>query len=441
MKKTTRIKKMFCCALAALIALSAVAGCSSSTAGSTAASDASKAAAAPQKVTFWYYHKGDEGAVLEKTIKAFNASQSKYVVEGFSVPDKQKYLVAMSSNESPDLIELSNQDIVSYKANGLLEDLTAMGQKNNFDFKIFSESAKTANTVDGNYFALPYATDIIEMFYNKDLLAKIGAKEPPKTMEELYDMAVKATTLDKNGNIDTLGYPLFPLASARQEGIYAFGGTWVDAATGLKPTANSQGVLDSLNFNVKYRNLYGMAKVQKFVATSNTNRYTPQDIFFAGKQLFRFDGPWLAKMIHDNNPKINYGVTLIPGTKANPELRGVSRYETTSVAIPVGAAQKEGAWALANYIATDGAQDLLIGLGSLPANKNLYNDAKLLSSNASFPEFIEALKADNGVQYPKMQESAKYTALINQYLDFVYNGTKTPKDAMDALQQQASALK
>lgn len=72
---------------------------------------------------------------------------------------------------------------------------------------------------------------------------------------------------------------------------------------------------------------------------------------------------------------------------------------------------------------------------------NLYNDTKLLESNASFPEFIEALKADNGIQYPKMQESAKYTALINQYLDFVYNGTKTPKDAMDALQQQASALK
>jgi multiple sugar transport system substrate-binding protein len=347
----------------------------------------------------------------------------------------------MASNESPDLIELSTQDIPSYSANGVLEDLSAKGSKSNFDFSIFSNSAKAANSVNGSYYALPYATDIIQMFYNKDLLAQIGATEPPKTMEELYDMAVKATKLDAKGNIDILGYPLFPLASARQEGIYAFGGTWVDSETGKKPTANSQGVLDSLNMNVKYRSLYGIDKVQKFVATSNTNRYTPQDIFFAGKQLFRFDGTWLAKMIKDNNPKINYGVTMIPGTKANPELRGVSRYENTSVAIPTAAVEKDGAFALAQYLVTDGAKGILMGIGSLPANKNLYEDKELLGSNDCFPQFIDALKADNGVQYPKMEESSKYTSLIEESLDYVYNGVKTPKDAMDALEEQASALK
>jgi len=437
-----KFKKALCLTMATIMAVTAVAGCASKAPTTSAATSGSGTqSVAAQKVTFWYYHKGDEGAVLEKTIKAFNASQSKYVVEGFSVPDKQKYLVAMSSNESPDLIELSNQDIVSYNANGMLEDLSAMGSKTKFDFSIFTNSAKTANTVNDTYFALPYATDIIQMFYNKDILTKIGATEPPKTMEELYDMSVKATTLDKTGNIDTLGYPLFPLASARQEGIYGFGGTWVDSATGLKPTATSQGVLDSLNMNVKYRNLYGIDKVQKFVATANTNRYTPKDIFFAGKQLFRFDGPWLAKMIKDNNPSIHYGVTLIPGTKANPELRGDSRYETTSVAIPVGSVQKDGAMALAQYIATDGAKSLLMGLGSLPANKNLYDDKELLASNECFPQFIEALKADKGVQYPKMEESAKYTSLINAALDYVYNGSKTPKAAMDELQKQASTLK
>lgn len=435
-----RFKKTLSFILTTLITVNVLTACASKPAKDSSTTVPTKSKVA-KKVTFWYYHKGDEGAVLDKVVKAFNESQTDYVVEGFSVPDKQKYLVAMASNESPDLIELSSQNIASYKANGLLEDLSALGSKTKFDFSIFSDSTKIANTVGDSYFAIPYATDVIQMFYNKDLLAKIGEKEPPKTMEELYDMAVKVTTLDKAGNIDILGYPLFPLASAKQEGVYAFGGTWVDPITGLKPTANSQGVLDSLNLNVKYRNLYGISKVQKFIATSNTNRYTPQDIFFAGKQLFRFDGPWLAKMIKDNNPKINYGVTLIPGTNANPQIRGVTRFETTSVSIPVGSVNKEGAWAFAQYIATDGAKNLLMGLGSLPTNKNLYDDKELLASNDSFPDFIEALKADKGVQYPKMEEAAKYTSLIDAYLDYVYNGTKTPKAAMDELQKQASTLK
>lgn len=429
-------KRLACLTLATLISLSAMVGCAGKKNGASSGSSQ-----ATSKVTFWYYHKGDEGKVLESAISAFNSSQSQYKVEGFSVPDKQKYLVAMSSNEAPDLIELSTQDLSSYQSNGLLVDLTALGNKNKFDFSIFSTSAKKANTIGNKYYSLPYATDIIEMFYNKDLLAKIGEKEPPKTMEELYDMAVKATSLDKDGNIDVLGYPLFPLASAMQEGVYAFGGRWVDEATGLQPTANSQGVLDSLSMNVKYRELYGVAKVQKTIATCNTNRYTPQDIFFAGKQLFRFDGPWLATMIQKYNDKLNYGVTLIPGTKAHPEYRGVTRYENTSVAIPTGATNKNGGWALAKYMVTSGAQNLLIGLGSLPANKNLYTDKKLLDSNPSFPAFIDALKADKGVQYPKMSSTSQYMSLINTELDFVYNGTKTPKAAMDELETQAKALK
>ncbi len=393
----------------------------------------------PIKVSYWYYHKGNEGEIMEHAIERFNASQSEYVVEGFSVPDKQKYLVAMSSDEAPDVIELSNSEIVSYQNNGLLENLTAMGETNGFDFSIYDTPAIESNSVDGQMYGLPITSVIIQMFYNKDLLEGIGETEPPKTMEELYDMAVRATTLDADGNIDVLGYPLFPLASARQELIYAFGGTWVDK-DGVTPTANSQGVLDSLNMNLKYRNLYGIDKVQKFVATGNTNRYTPQDIFFAGKQLFRFDGPWLANQIKENNPDINFGVTMIPGTEANPELRGVSRYENTSLAIPVGAKEKEGAYAFASWFATDGVKDFLLEIGSLPANNTLFDDPDLMACNDVFPSFMEALKTGNGIGAPKMADSAQYTSFIEEYLDYVYNGSKTPEEAMEELQKQAEAL-
>ncbi|MCI8726342.1 MAG: extracellular solute-binding protein [Hungatella sp.] len=393
-----------------------------------------------EKVSYWYFHKGDEGEIMERVIERFNASQSEYIVEGFSVPDKQKYIVAMSSDEAPDVIELSNAEIVSYQASGLLENMTAMGTAKGYDFSIYDMPAVDNNSVDGQMYGFPITSVIIQMFYNKDLLVEIGETEPPKTMEELYDMAVRATTLDADGNIDILGYPLFPLASARQELIYAFGGTWTDE-DGVTPTADSQGVLDSLNMNVKYRNLYGIDKVQKFVATGNTNRYTPQDIFFAGKQLFRFDGPWLANQIRDNNPDISFDVAMIPGTEANPGLRGVSRYENTSLAIPAGAKEKDGAYAFISWFTTEGAKDFLLEIGSLPANNTLFDDPDLMACNDVFPSFMEALKTGNGVAAPKMADAAQYTSFIEEYLDYVYNGSKAPEKAMDELQKMAESLK
>lgn len=400
----------------------------------------SKTNAGPIEVNYWYFHKGNEATMMENVITKYNASQNKYKVIGFSVPDNQKYLVAMASDESPDVIEISDSRIPSFVDSGLLVNLSDEGKKNGYDFSIYDDVAVKNNSVKGSMYAFPISSVIIQMYYNKDILAAIGESEPPQTMEELYEMAIKATTLDANGNIVVLGYPLFPLASARQELIFAFGDAW-QAEDNVTPTANAQGNIDSLNMNVEYRKHYDMKKVQAFVATGNTNRYTPNDIFFVGKQLFRFDGAWLANQIETNNPSLHYGVTLIPGTKAHPENRGVSRYENSSLAIPVGAKQKEGAYDFIDWFTHNGVKDFLLEIGSLPANNTLFDDADLRNSNVAFPSFMDALKTGNGISAPKMADSAQYVSLINEYLDYVYNGSKTPVDAMNELQAQAVKLK
>jgi len=423
------MKKMLVIAMLLLVTL-----------GVFAAGTAETAKAGPKEVNYWYFHKGNEANMMENAIAKYNASQNEYKVVGFSVPDNQKYLVAMSSGESPDVIEISDSRIPSYVDNGMLVDLSALGKQKGYDFSIFDDVAVRNNSIDGKMYGYPISSVVIQMYYNKDILKAIGETEPPKTMEELYDMALRATTVDASGNIDILGYPLFPLASARQELIYAFGDAWTKEDN-MTPTANAKGIIDSLNMNVRFREKYDINKVQAFVATGNTNRYTVQDIFFVGKQLFRFDGAWLASMIATNNPNLNYGVTLIPGTQANPEIRGVSRYENSSLSIPVGAKEKDGAYDFMNWFTHEGVKDFLLEIGSLPANNTLFDDPDLRASSIAFPSFMDALKTGNGVSSPKMADSAQYISLINEYLDYVYNGSKTPEEAMNELQDEALKLK
>ena len=442
------MKKQLAAIMAATMMMGTLAACGGGASTATSATDSTTTSAATSessgektKITFWYSHSGDEAAAFEQAIASYNASQDKVEVEGLSVTDKQKIIVALSGSEAPDVIEVSNQDIINYANNGLIETLNDKADADGYDVAgTYSAQALTANTLNDDLYGMPLAAMIIEMFYNKDILAEIGYDAPPTTMEELYEMAVKATELDADGNITRLGYPLFPLASARQEGIYAFGGRWW-SEDGTTLTPDDPGILDSLHMNVEYRSLYGIDKVNEFVATANTNRYTENDMFFAGKQLFRFDGTWLDAMIKANNADLNYGVALIPGTEAHPEDQGSSRYETNSLAIPVTCQNEDAAWDFIKYFTnSDATKQLLISMANLPVLPTLYNDPDMLAAMPSAEIFIDALKKENGIQYATIADLSQYTSLINEELDYVYNGSKTPEEAMAELKTRSETL-
>lgn len=438
------MKKFVSILLAAGMAASLLTACGSSdsTASSTGSTAESESTASTdgeaETITFWYNNSGDEALVYEEAIAAYNASQSKYKVEGLSVTDSQKLLVAMSSNEAPDVVKTSNSSVIQYQLNGLLENLQTYIDEEGYDTSIFSEQSIEANTLDGSIYALPLDAYTIQMFYNKDLLEEAGYSEPPATMEEMYEMAVAATKLDDSGNIEVLGYPLFPYASARQELVYGFGGRWWSEDS--KPTPDDEGILASLEMNVKFRNEFGGGALDSFVATANTNRYTEQDMFFTGKQLFRLDGSWLPTMMENYGSTVNWGIALIPGTEANPDLQGTARYETDSVFVPAMAQHKDGAWDFVKYLCGgDGAKIIDVGTGNLPALTALYDDADILAK-PGFAEFIDALKLGKGIQYPQMKDFDEYISMINATLDTVYAGTATPSEALASLKEQSAGL-
>lgn len=390
-------------------------------------------------VNYWHIHTGDEAKMEDELVAAYNASQDKYEVVPLSMNDQQKLIVAMSSNEGPDVIFSSNSNLTTYYFNGLLQNLQEYADRDQLDLSQWTEKSLESCTFDGDLYAMPNAGgSAIMMYYNKDLLEAAGYSEPPATMEQLYEMSEKITKLDANGDIEIMGYPLFPLASARQELIYAFGGRWWDEDNNLTP--DSPGILDSLHMNMQVREKYGVEKVQAFVGTANTNRYTEQDMFFTGNQAFRFDGTWLPTMISNTNPDLNYGIALVPGTEEHPEIQGVSRYESSTLSMPINAKCKEGAWDFIKYTASyEGSKIMCLGRGATPARFDLMEDAEILAIPGQ-SEFIEANKLEKGINYPKIKDYAKYVSLIDNALDLVYNGYQTPEDAMADLAQQCVGL-
>ena len=86
------------------------------------------------------------------------------------------------------------------------------------------------NTVNGKLVAIPWFTDAGILYYRTDLLEKYGYKEPPKTWEELADMAKKIQDGErKEGKKDFQGFVFQGRASEgltcnALEWIYSYGG-------------------------------------------------------------------------------------------------------------------------------------------------------------------------------------------------------------------------
>lgn len=401
---------------------------------------ASNAPVVAKDVNFWYFWKGDEGKVIEDIVAKFNASQKNYVIKGLSVPDNQKIVTAIAGGDGPDVIAGLNSDVPSYASQSMIEALDSYISKDKIDLSKINKNSLLANQYNGKTFGLPNSSTIIQMFYNKDLLKEAGYTEPPKTMEELYDMSIKMTKKDDQGNITQMGYPIFPVKAYVLEGAYAFGARYINSdKTALTP--DNQGTIKALEMNYKFRKELGVDKVNKYVATSNTARYTPQDQFFVGKQAFRFDGVWLCNMIKQNNANLNYGIAPIPGTKSNPENLGASRLETDAFMIPTTAKEKNGAWEFIKYMTFgEGAKLYAVNKGDIPALLELGKDADVTNMRG-MKEFIDILNMNKSVPFPIFADSAKYMTMLVDYSDYVYDGKKTPEEAMKELKKVTETMK
>ena len=95
-----------------------------------------------------------------------------------------KYLTALTSGNSADLLSVNNEWVSTFAvAKGIL-NLDEYIKANDYDMSDFYDGAREGVTVNGSVYALPYRAETHGMFYNVDLFKDAGYKELPDTWEE-----------------------------------------------------------------------------------------------------------------------------------------------------------------------------------------------------------------------------------------------------------------
>ena len=247
-------------------------------------------------VTIWYYWETEgHQEALNHIIDEFNSSQSGLTVEAKYVPfaDFKKQLsIGASASELPDLVILDNPDHASYAAMGIFADLTGR-----FDVSTYYDGPVNSCSLDGKLYGVPFGSNDLLLYYNKDMLEAAGC-EVPTTWDELLETAKACTTDTVSG--------FAHCALQNEEGTFNFlPWMWSTGATSYE--INSEGGVKALNF---VKDL-----VDSGAMTKEAINWTQGDTmhqFIAGNLAMMINGTWQVPTMREDVPDLNWGVAPIP---------------------------------------------------------------------------------------------------------------------------------
>jgi multiple sugar transport system permease protein/multiple sugar transport system substrate-binding protein len=321
-------------------------------------------------------HEKDPSQPIYRVISGQEASRGQ-------TEDPTRFLVGVAGGMPPDVIRFDRYAVTEWASRGAFADITPLIEKdrasgradaivpeNYFDSCWDEVMFRDPVTGKKGVYGIPEKVDNRALFYNKDLLKRAGYVDengearPPKTWEELEEMAVKLTERDSSGAIKRLGFA--PGASNGSQGnafLYLYG--WMNgghfmSADGKRCTLNDPPIVDALNWLIKvYDSMGGATAVKAFESSVQTGDLDP---FITGKLAMKIDGFWqITESIAQYGRNLNWGIARPPIPKS--ALDGGSHTCTWvsgwCYAIPSTAKHKEAAWELLRYLSSQRANEII----------------------------------------------------------------------------------
>lgn len=407
-----KMKKAAASAMAAMIALSMLAGCgdnNTSENNSSKSSESTGSSASAEDVTIWYYWETEgHQKALDKVIQDYNASQDAYEVTAKYIPfaDFKKQLsIGASADELPDIAILDSPDHASYASMGIFEDLTGK-----FNVDNYYEGTVNSCTVDGKLYGVPFGANCLALYYNEDMLTEKGCKVPA-TWDELKETAQALTTDSVSG--------LAFSSVQNEEGTFNFvPWLWTTGASSYE--MNSEGGIKSLT--------YVKDLVDSGVMSKECTNWTQGDVmnqFISGNVAMMVNGPWQIPTMQKEAPELNWKVTLIPKDSEYASCLGGENYAV------IKGGNTEGALDFLNYATSEEQVKYLMSeFGYISANQTIAESQ--FEADSPYQPFVEELK------YAQSRGPLADWPSVSDAISLAYNevmtGTATPEAAAEKAQ-------
>jgi multiple sugar transport system substrate-binding protein len=302
------------------------------------------------------------------------------------------------------------QEGKQFAKNGYLADLTDKVKANKeWDWSDFQPGPVQATTYEEKVVGVPLITEQEVLYYRKDLLEKAGYTNPPKTLDELKEMAAKVQAANPGvaGFVARTGKS--PAVTQFSSFLYSFGGDWVDESG--KAAVSTPEAKEAYAF-------YGGLIKDHGPANVSTDMGWPEAmaIFTQGKAAFYTEANSLYKNATD---PAKSKVSDTVGFAAFPEgPAGSKPYSIPSWALGVNESSEnqDNAWKFIEW-ATSKAQTLENQKAGVPGGRT--SVAADPEATATYPKDLveaNAAMAQNGVGHdrPEVVKVAEAREIVGQ---------------------------
>ncbi|GAB3280275.1 ABC transporter substrate-binding protein [Actinocorallia lasiicapitis] len=380
----------------------------------------------------------DTSGNLQKQIDAWNAGhpdEPAKVIELSDKADEQRNSMIQNAQAKSDAYTVLNLDVVwtaEFAANRWIAELPEADLGVDKLLKPTVETGKYFNKL----YALPADSDAGLLYYRKDLLAKAGIAEAPKTWKDLFaacDTIKSKVAEAKSADCYAGQFDKYEgLTVNASEAINAGGGQVVDGATG-KPNVNTPEAKAGLDVLV---GAFKDGHISK-KAITYTEELGRAD-FQAGNLLFHRQWPYQYALAQDKKASKVVGkfdVAPLPGVSG----LGVSTLGGHNFAISEFAKNKATAVDFLKYMtSTEVEKANALVIGKAPSVAALYDDPEIV---AKFP-YMPALKTaiENAQGRPKAVKYGDVTTAIQEAAYGALTGKTTTDQALTDLQAKLETL-
>lgn len=413
-------KKTSAATLVALC-LTATAACGGGGGGS---SDDAKTATGPIKI--WLSNNADELAWGNAMVKAWNDENPDQKITAQEIPagksSEETIAAAITAGSAPCLVfNTAPVAVPQFQKQGGLVPLDSFEGGVEYIEERTGETAEQYKSADGQYYQLPWKSNPVMIFYNKDLFKKAGidAEDPPlATYDEFISTSQKIVS-----------------SGAAQAAIWPspageFFQPWFDFYPLFAAESGGEQLVEE--GEAQFDSEAGMAAAG-FWAEMYEKGLTPKeayngDSFADAKASMAIVGPWAIAVYGE---AVNWGAVPVPTSSGIPAEETYTFSDAKNVAIYSACKNQGTAWEVLKF-ATSEEQDgaLLEKTGQMPLRTDLATVyPEYFEANPEYKTFAD--QASRTVEVPNVENSIEiWQTFRNAWTESVIFGESEPSSAL-----------
>lgn len=363
-------------------------------------------------LTFWEYYQGTQEDWLKAQVATFEQNNPNVkidLVKTVGAQHDQKLLASVATGTTPDLF-INNivVDFPTLVSGGVMLDLTPYW--NGFaDKSKFPEQA--AWSQDGKIFNLMSYTNLLGMFYNKDILDEYKIS-PPTTLDEMTTAMNTIRAAGKYSGVAMSGAPTV-------EGAWLFAPQFLGEGVDYCNIGdNTEKVTAAFNRLAVWRSNDSLPRA---AATWDQNAAWQQ--FMTGKYAFGLNGNWQLGNV--KKASFGYGTVQYPAPAG-----GTSKVFPGGEGFAIGAKTQHAdlAWKFLEQmvLSSQGGESLYTAAGSIPINADAAQ-SETIKSDANVAPFVAA--AQDTANWPRNSNTAAMQKALGTAVSAVISGQSKPDAA------------